>query len=69
MNIPQIGTRVRYVSHGNLCAGIVAESARSPLTGQWRYRVVDFWQEISDEGAGKWISHHDLVSGEQTCKS
>ena len=56
MNTPEIGDSVLYWGRmDNLVRGILAERAISPLTGNPRYRVVDSFQEMKDEEAGRWV--------------
>ena len=47
--------------HAQICTGIVAEIGRSLLTGNKRFRIVDFACEISDLEAGIWRDRRDLV--------
>jgi hypothetical protein len=59
----EIGDEVVYHGdHGNLVQAIVADRAVTPLTGITRYRLVDFWSEVDDAEAGRWINHDRLFT-------
>lgn len=58
----EVGDRVAFRGVGNTLVGVlVAEIAKSPLTGRRRLRVVDLHQEARDPDAGRWIDEADLV--------
>ncbi len=59
---PQIGDRVAYHGRDAIVSGILAERTLSPLTGNPRYRVVDFTSEIADEEAGRWVGIEEVIS-------
>jgi hydrogenase maturation factor len=62
-NDPQPGDRIIYAGRtGNHVAGIVAERAIGPLSGNPRYRVVDFASEMRDEEAGRWVDVFHVIS-------
>ena len=59
----QVGDRVIYYPRNSdiMAGGIVAERAVSPLTGNPRFRIVDFAREIADPDAGQWRGIGDIV--------
>jgi hypothetical protein len=60
---PQVGDRVVYAGRtGEHVGGYLAERAVSPLTGNPRYRVVDFLREMLDEEAGRWVGVEHVIS-------
>jgi len=42
--------------------GIVADVLQSPLTGKWKYRIVDTLSDCSDMDSGKWIDEEQITS-------
>jgi hypothetical protein len=63
-DIVEVADEVVFISKyiNNLVRACVAECAVSPLSGERRYRVVDFWPESLDLDAGSWIPHSRLYS-------
>ena len=51
---------VYFDRHFNLVSGRVAEIGTVPWESKPCYRVVDFWSEAKDEGAGRWIRQDEL---------
>jgi hypothetical protein len=57
----EVGDEVVYHGeHDNLVQAIVAERAATPLAGITRCRIVDYWSEVDDPDAGRWIGHDRL---------
>ncbi len=65
--LPQPGDLIYYNGRSingappQVCHGIFAERAPSPLTGRPRIRVVDSWREAADPEAGRWLDATDLI--------